>query len=424
MRKIVLVMILVLLTLGMMEPAAAVAGSGDISTGQYVDVLDEDEWEPVRIANSQVNQLPDPAEPGGYVELRWKVENLGSEEAENVIFELVPSYPFSLMPGDEAERRVGSVWGRQIGDHGVILYYKLKVDENAVEGDNEIRIRYSLDNGNSWTTFDFDIRIQTHDAILAVNEVEVEEDRVSPGKASEVYITVTNLADSLLKDLKFKLDLDDIPFAPIGSANEKVVEMMYAEEQSTVAFDLMAEPDAESGLYKVPLEISYQDELGTTYTRDLTMGLIVGDSPEIIIQIEDTEREASGDVTATVKIVNKGVIDIKFVTVHIKDTGSLDLASPEEYYVGNIDSDDYETAEFTWKDDRKKEVSLPVKITYKDANNNEFSAEEELEVKAPAAQGGGSALVGILIVILIVGAGVWFYLRWKKKQKGKSSKKQ
>src|SRR3989338_3713608 len=46
-----------------------------------------------------INQEPDPAEPGNYVDARFKLDNNGSEEARNVEVEILPEYPFSLDSG-------------------------------------------------------------------------------------------------------------------------------------------------------------------------------------------------------------------------------------------------------------------------------------------------------------------------------------
>src|SRR3989344_3612728 len=43
-----------------------------------------------------LSQDPDPVEPGSYVDLRWKVENLGTQELQDVQFVLDVDYPFSL----------------------------------------------------------------------------------------------------------------------------------------------------------------------------------------------------------------------------------------------------------------------------------------------------------------------------------------
>src|SRR3989338_11296225 len=54
---------------------------------------------------TMVNQEPDPAEAGRYVTIRFKIENSGAENAEDITVELLPEYPFSLDRSEE--RRVG-----------------------------------------------------------------------------------------------------------------------------------------------------------------------------------------------------------------------------------------------------------------------------------------------------------------------------
>ena len=80
--------------------------------------------EPAKIQDifvSLINQEPDPAEPGVYVDLRFKFDNNGSGTAENMQVELLPEYPFSLDPGAEAVKNIGTVQSMQRGDVGVIV---------------------------------------------------------------------------------------------------------------------------------------------------------------------------------------------------------------------------------------------------------------------------------------------------------------
>src|SRR3989338_3324985 len=127
------------------------------------------EW--ARINVTIVNQDPDPVEPGGYVTVRFKFENRGSANAEDVTAELMPEYPFSLDEGESAVQKIGSIHGRQIGDIGVIVKYRLRVDKDAVEGDNELELRYKTED-NSWIKLEpFKIDVQTYDAILSVDSV-------------------------------------------------------------------------------------------------------------------------------------------------------------------------------------------------------------------------------------------------------------
>src|SRR3989344_8468779 len=101
------------------------------------------------IAVTLINQEPDPAEPGKYVDVRFKFDNNGSGEARNVIVELLPEYPFSLDSGVSPARNIGTIQSMQKGDVGVIVKYRLIVDENAVEGGNDLRVRYKIE-GYSW----------------------------------------------------------------------------------------------------------------------------------------------------------------------------------------------------------------------------------------------------------------------------------
>ena len=112
--------------------------SGIVSDGSYLHV-------------TLVNQDPYPAEPGGYVELLFKLENWGVGKAENVVVELKPEYPFSIDPGTDAIRELGTIGCTQ-GDDGdeqaFLLKYKVRVDEDAIDGENEIKLKYSYENDN------------------------------------------------------------------------------------------------------------------------------------------------------------------------------------------------------------------------------------------------------------------------------------
>ena len=118
-----------------------------------------------------VNQDPYPAEPGAYVNLLFKVENWGTKKAENVVFELLPEYPFSLDTGVSAIKELGTIGGLQTGENAYLIKYKVKVDKDAIDGENEIKLKYTYGNGafSSIKTFnvtisnprtDFDVVVQ------------------------------------------------------------------------------------------------------------------------------------------------------------------------------------------------------------------------------------------------------------------------
>ena len=374
-----------------------------------------------------INQEPDPAEPGNYVDVRFKLDNNGSEEARNVEVEILPEYPFSLDPGRKALRIAGTLQSRQRGDVGVIVKYRLRVNKDAIEGENEIRIRYRIDKGIWVEPEEFFIDVQTNDAILSVDSVSIDNEFFEPGSSGILRIGVVNEADSLIKDIKARLDLGNMPFVPLGSTNEKSVYQIDAKKAHEFSFELLAKPEAESGVYQVPLRISYSDELNKGYIKNGTIGLIVGAKPDLSITLDESdiyESNKAGEIV--VKVVNKGLTNIKFVNIELIGTDKYRVISNNEVYLGNIDSDDFETAEFELyvESTREKEIILLLILEYKDANNNNYKDEVKLKLRlysgTEAKKFGlkeSNGFVGILIVAFIVVAGVLYYRKRMIKKK-------
>src|SRR3989344_4349641 len=150
---------------------------------------------------SFIGQDPSPVEPGEFVELRWKVENYGQIPINDAIFEIDTKYPFTLDSEMNRKKSVGTISPRQIGDQGVILEWRVRVDENAVEGDEDININYYV--GKSVVKLDpYKISVRTRDIILSVENVSITPERIKAGENANIAITIKNLADSYVDDVK------------------------------------------------------------------------------------------------------------------------------------------------------------------------------------------------------------------------------
>lgn len=369
-----------------------------------------------------VNQEPDPVEPGSVVDVRFKIENLGSKRADNVTLEVMQEFPFSVYSGD-AVKNVGGIYSRQIGDEGVILKYRIKVDKEAVAGESLLKLRYKTENG-PWVELDkFYINIKPQDALILIKSIGTA-DQLSPGVVGTVDIKLKNMADFLIKNVKVKLNLNSQPFAPIGTTNEQILEFMDPQEETTVSFKLMAEPDAESNVYKIPLELKYLDGLGTSYHVNQTIGLIIGEKPDLLVTLESSTiptKNKKGEIV--IKFVNRGLSNIKFLNVQLKPSNDYVILSSDQFYIGNIDSDDYETSDFTIYAKRESErgkLFIPIKIEYRDANNNEYSKDYNLELKLYSSTeasklglDGGNNFLATAMTVVIVVLVLWLYKKKK-----------
>ncbi len=397
------------------------------------------------IVVNMVNQEPDPVGPGEYVDVRWMVQNLGSDSINNIEVELMPEYPFSLDPGDDSTKLIPSLSPRQNDASSYVVKYKVRVDSNAIEGNNTLKLRYKV--GNSiWTTAEYTINVQTRDANLGIMSVETVPTVVMPGDNFNLNIKVKNLADSTLKDVSIKMDmllstissgatssttkseiLDSLPFAPVKSATEQRIRNIAPGQEVTFTYSLVAYPDAQAKVYKVPIEVNYYDTLGKLYSKDDVIGLIVESKPDLSALLEQTDITSSGQKgTVTVKIVNKGLVNVKFMDVKMAPTDQFELLSPDEVYIGNIDSDDYETADFDIyvQPGVTGDVAIPVTYQYMDANNNKYTDTADLTLKlytkeqaqALGVQKSNTTVIVIaIVVVLIIGFLIFRAVRKKRK---------
>jgi len=378
-----------------------------------------------------INQEPMPAEPGEYLKLRFRVENIGVDPAKRVEVQLVPKYPFRFDASDQGLRDVSALGGWQTRAEGVVIEYRLRVDEDAVEGAENITIRYKVDQ-SPWVGQEFEIQIRTIDAFLNIESISTIPTRVQPGEFTDLKIHVTNLADSRLKDLRFKLDFNNIDIAPAAATNEKTILDLKAHENATVTFRVIVDADAESRVYKIPLSIEYQDEVGTKYYRNHTVGLIVYGQPEYFLNVESSDvftKNKKGNLV--ISLSNIAASEMRFVTFELVPSENYSVISTPKIYLGNVESDDEETAEFTIMTGKVTGmIPLDVIIEYKDPYNKYFKAKEQVPLRVytgrEAAVYGlvvrGSPITAFLTLSPVVLLALfWFYnLRdcWKTKKKG------
>jgi hypothetical protein len=370
-----------------------------------------------------INQEPDPVTPGSIVDVKLRVENMGSGVAENVIIEFIPEYPFSIRPGDSVSQNIGTIGGRQTGDDGVIVEFKLKVDKDAVQGDNDLKVKYKT-GIDTWVIPEpFAIRVKTPVAVLDAASIITVPSVIVPGEPAKINLVLKNYADSLMSNVNVKFDFvsSSIPIAPLYSTSEKVLKNIAAGEEVSIAFDVVALADAEAGIYKVPLNISYYDSSGALYSKSGVVGIVVGASPDIVALVSESEikkEKMSGNVD--IKFTNKGMAGIKFLNVKLKETDQFSVISSPEVYIGKVDSDDYETASFNIyvksSDDGK--VILPVDMEYRDSTNKLFTETRNVELRIFSSSSNGNNIAGPIITLVIVAAGVGIYF-WAKKRKKK-----
>jgi len=375
---------------------------------------------------------PVPAAPGQTVKLWLLVQNTGDTDAKDVTVQIVPQSPFSLYNQDNDTKTI-SILGAQ---KDYLIDFNLKVDPNAIQGANYVTVRYSQGLSGVQEK-NLEIDVQVRDTSPSIENVTVDPTSIEPGSDGRITITVKNNAQTTLTDLSLKLQLQaviggslvDLPFAPIDSGIEKRVDLLSPGDTAEFSYDLKAYPDAVSNVYKIPFTLSYYDSQGTQINKTDFIGIVVNSVPDVVALIDKsdlTTKKTAG--TVTIKVINKGLSDIKFLNVILGTSQDYDIVSDSTTnYVGNLVSDDYQTVDYTIDvHNGKNTVTLPVTLQYRDANNQVYSVEQDVSLKLiddqklNAANGtGGISIVVIVVIILIIAGILWWYIRKKNKKNKK-----
>jgi len=229
-----------------------------------------------------------------------------------------------------------------------------------------------------------------------------------------------------MKNIDLKLDLSDasVPFIPLGSTTQKTLTALNKGSSSELLFEISVDPEAEPGVYKIPLTINYDDAFENSYTIDTLTGIKVSTLPEIQIGIEKNEvMQALSAGNVVVKLSNTGLADLKFLTLKLQPSEDYNIMSNPQVYIGNLESDDYETAEFKILAKSREELNLKLLLTYRDAFNSEHESEEFVNV---ASYGGLSVMQlvlkqggGLFKLVFYIALIAFIYIAFKEWRKTK-----
>src|SRR3989344_2961303 len=255
-------------------------------------------------------------------------------------------------------------------------------------------------------------------AQIAIQSFDTSLSKVSPGDSTQLRITLENVGKDDIENILVKLNLDDVPFAPLGSSTEKVIDEIENDDSTTIYFNLIALPNAESQIYKIPVKISYDD-----VEKDSLISIEVSAKARLDLLLEESEVVKINDQgKVTVKFVNNGLTQIRFLKVTLQQSPAYEILSSNEIYIGEVDVDDFETEEFTIIP-KIKNPQLAFNLEYRDANNNNFMETKFIQLNVytleEAKQLGlvKNNFTGLwIIIIIVIVLAIFIYRKIKRKK--------
>ncbi|MGA2130592.1 MAG: hypothetical protein ABSG05_03220 [Candidatus Pacearchaeota archaeon] len=179
------------------------------------------------LAVTQLDYSPFPANPGEYFDLWLSGQYFGSNNAQTATFQLQPNFPFSLDPSESANQTIVLVGGQNF-----LVHYKVKVDSNAVNGDNELDVLYTTDpTSNVWVLKKLDVSVANAQTSFAA--VIQSSTGTSSGYSFSIVNTGENTANSVI------VQVPSQPNFRVVGTNGQVVGNLAAGDYTVVNFNIV-----------------------------------------------------------------------------------------------------------------------------------------------------------------------------------------
>jgi hypothetical protein len=412
---------------GMVQAAFSTAGSAMVTT-------------------SLLNQNPDPARSGETAELKFTVENAGGAVASDTAIELLPSYPFSKIPGEEYVKNVSTLQGFQQGTNAAIISFKVMVDKDASAGTSKIQLKQSSASSGVSVTQDFDVSITSRESA----QIVIDKSKISPGNETNLKFTLNNRGSSPLKNLIFSWSEAKGVILPVFSDNTKYVKYIDVGGSVDLDYTVVADVNAAPGLYQLDLDMKFDSENGTSNEIKTKAGIFVGGETDFDVTYSES---SSGQVSLSV--ANIGNNPAYSVTVRIPEQQGFRTTGSASSIIGNLDKGDYTIVTFQISSagtfgnrtfgqngqfngqggeaspvqtPQRNATSLKVLVDYTDTTGERHSLEKTVSIQpssssiSPASglssrQSNNSLIITIVVVAVVAVGGFALYRKRKSVKK-------
>jgi hypothetical protein len=378
MKKMVLVSVFaVLLIMG----AAAVHGQ---SSGQapVVNIL-------------LTKQTPFPAEPGQKVNVEVEVQNTGLGDANNIVVEIDPASPFSLLPGSEKV----TTFARISASSSVKIPYDLKVDDNAASNQYDLDFRiYYAGNPAGYVTQKVQVNVQGQPDFI-IDSTSTAPENIEPGGTVNVFIKLKNVGTGTASKVQATLNSSSGVLIPVLSRGSAYLGDIAPGSDAVADIELSVDSAAGQQTYPAVLTLTFNDETGTALQKTFSLGVPV--TGVIDLQVINIQANFDRDVLQ-VDIANKGTADANSLEATLlmgNQTVGID-------YTSQLKATKKTTLEFPLG----AEGPATLVLAYTSPNLQEFQVERPIDVKYQNPSQGSPAGTVIVVVIVLAIA----YLAWRR----------
>ncbi|MBA1343372.1 MAG: hypothetical protein C5S52_07230 [ANME-2 cluster archaeon] len=285
---------------------------------------------------------PYPANTGEYVTVWIKIENPGlGGPSEDVKLRVVPEYPFSLEPGETGLEEIGKL---SMNDYAM-FDFRLRVDDNAIDGKNILKVEYMERIDSEWSETELTIEVESDKVDFEIADIDSVPLRLKPGdEDAKIVVEIQNIGDGDAECVKSRLMLPPGFNASDSYSDIANLGTVAADASSDATFYIDVDESVQPGEQIATITITYMDKDSDEYKEEtLDLRIPIKNTPLFeIVSSEITPGTITVGDTATLKmwIKNTGTEDGESVRVRamLKSEQPFDFSNGEAFdYVGDLD---------------------------------------------------------------------------------------
>ena len=340
-------------------------------------------------------QTPYPAEPGKKVNVEVEVQNTGFGDASNIVVEIFPAAPFSLLPGSEK----ATTFARISASSSVKVSYDLKADDSAASNQYDLEFRiYYAGSPSSYLSKKVQVNVQGQPDFIIDSTWTVPEN-IEPGGTVNVFAKIKNVGTGTASRVQATLNSSSGVLIPVLSRGSVFLGDIMPGNDSTADIQLSVDSVAGQQTYPAVLTLDYYDETGTAIEKTFSLGIPVNG----VINIQVINIQANFDRNVIqIDIANKGTADansLEATLVMNNQTVGVD-------YISQLKATKKTTVEFPLG----AEGPATLMLAYTSTNLQQFNLEKPVYLKYENPNQGSPVNTLIIIVIVAVIA----YLVWRR----------
>jgi hypothetical protein len=382
----------------------------------------------VKLTANLLNQNPDSAVPGDYLELRFNVFKTGNLNAENIQFKLNVDHPFYFDSSDTPIRNLALLKGQSGDDWYYTLYYKILVSDDAIKGDYEIELKYNYNDLNIWNVQKFTIRVdeKKEPNFVFGNLITIPRKLLSGTDESKIDIELQNIGKGDSENVILDVELPDgfnstyaysnrVNLGTINTAQSKIATIYLDIDKKVIAKEYLAK-----------VTVSYKDteaDNSDYKTKILYLTIPIKEKPYLKIIGQEVLNEenviyAGSNVKIKMLIENIGAKEAKSVSLRVlKDSSHpFDLVEKSDF-IGNIEVNEKGEAVISF-DVNPAAVSKKYKLNVEIrsvSDDTVFIDDDSIIIDVVNMPKSKNSLFIYILLIVLLGVIVFFAYKVRKK---------